>query len=92
MAHCFDGLVSQIARRDVLFFRRLDRDNSYPVCSGITAASYDRALHYHFGVPPECADPDHIHDWVKGHPHEWVRIFCLEEYEVSIPQRGSLSG
>jgi hypothetical protein len=31
-------------------------------------------------VPPDCADPDHIHDWVVGHPDEWVQVFRLEEY------------
>ena len=79
-AHMMDNLLYRVVRRDVYFFRRLDRNNSVPVCSGITASAYDRALHYHFGVPPDCADPDHIHDWVVGHPGEWVRVFRLEEY------------
>jgi hypothetical protein len=80
LMHLLDGLVNKVAHKDIYLFRRLDRDNRYPVCSGITAATYDRALHYRFGVPPDCADPDHIHDWVKAHPNEWVQVFCLEEY------------
>ena len=54
--HLLDGLVSKIAHKDLFFFRRLDRNNRYTVCSAITAASYDRALSYRFGVPPECAE------------------------------------
>lgn len=72
-AHLLDGLISRIARRDVFLLRRLD--NGYPVCSEITAMSYGKALGYRFGVPPACADPDHIHDWVVAHPDEWVRVF-----------------
>jgi len=79
-AHLLDNLIYRIVHRDVRFFRRLDRDNRHPVCSSITASTYDRALHYQFGVPPDCADPDHIHDWVKGHPDEWAQVYCLEEY------------
>jgi len=81
LAHTFDGLISRLARRDVFVLRRVD--NGYPVCSEILATTYDKALHYRFGVPPECADPDHIHDWVANHPDEWVRIFCLEEQAQS---------
>jgi len=81
-AHLLDGLIYKIVRRDLFLFRRLDRDNSSPVCSGITASVYDRALRYQFGVPPDCADPDHIHDWVRTHPDEWARIFSLEEYPL----------
>jgi hypothetical protein len=82
-AHMFDNLLYRVVRRDVYFFRRLDRTNRYPVCSGVTSEAYDRALHYRFGVSPECADPDHIHDWLKSHPDEWVQVFRLEEYGVT---------
>jgi hypothetical protein len=81
-AHMLDNLIYRAVRRDVFLFRRLDRNNSVPVCSGITASAYDRALNYHFGVPPDCADPDHIHDWLVGHPEEWVRVFQLKEYAL----------
>jgi hypothetical protein len=89
-AHMMDNLIYRVVHRDVLLFRRLDRNNSVPVCSGITAATYDRALHYHFGVPPDCADPDHIHDWVVGHPDEWVQVFRLEEYAPDSRQLGGM--
>jgi hypothetical protein len=35
-------------------------------------------LHYRFGIDPECADPDQIHDWVRSHPDEWVCVFRPE--------------
>jgi len=76
--HLLDGLVSKVVGREAFLFRRLNHDQRYPICSWITAFSYDKALHYRFGVPPECADPDEIDDWVSGHPDEWVRVFRLE--------------
>jgi hypothetical protein len=80
LTHLLDGLINRVIRRDIYFFRRLNHDQRYPICSWITAYSYDRALNYQFGVPPECADPDEIGDWLSTHPDEWVRIFRLEEY------------
>jgi hypothetical protein len=79
-AHLLDNLISKVTHRDIFLFRRLDPDDRRPVCSGITASVYSRALHYRFGVEPECVDPDQIYDWVTSHPEEWVRVFCLAEY------------
>jgi len=75
VTHVLDGLINKIARQEIFFFRRLNHRDRYPICSWITAFAYDRALHYRFGVPPECADPDLMHDWVKAHPGEWTLIF-----------------
>lgn len=80
LMHLFDGLISKATRRNVLFFRRLNHLDRYPVCSEITAVAYDAALHYQFGVPADCADPDHIYDWVTSHPDEWEQVYCLREY------------
>lgn len=80
LAHLLDGLMYKATRKDRFVFRRLDPDGSSPVCSGITAFVYDRAVHYRFGVEPECADPDHIHDWLAEHPDEWERIFVLDDF------------
>jgi hypothetical protein len=78
VTHLLDGVVNKVVHRQVYFFRRLNHDQRYPICSWITAFSYDRALHYQFGAPPECADPDQIHDWICSHPEEWVCIFRHE--------------
>jgi hypothetical protein len=80
IAHLLDGLIQKVTHRDRFLFRQLDPDGSSPVCSGVTAFVYDKALHYRFGVEPECADPDHIHDWVVAHPDEWERVFALHDY------------
>jgi hypothetical protein len=80
LTHLLDGLIVKVAGREVFFFRRLNHNTRYPICSWITSFSYDRALHYQFGVPPECADPDQIDDWVRGHPDEWVQVYRLDEY------------
>jgi hypothetical protein len=77
--HFLDGLVNKVTGRELFFFRRLNYRDRYPLCSWITAFSYDKALNYRFGVPPDCADPDHIHDWVKSHPEEWELVFRLKE-------------
>ena len=61
----------------MFLFRHIDPADRRPVCSGITGAVYDTALHYRFGVDPECVDPDHIYDWVRAHPDEWTRVFRL---------------
>jgi hypothetical protein len=77
-AHAADNVICKLLRRDVFLFRHIDPAHRRPVCSGITAAVYDTALHYRFGVDPECADPDQIYDWVHSHPAEWVCIFRRE--------------
>ena len=78
LTHLLDGLATKVRGREVFFFRRLNHDQGYPICSWITAFAYDRALHYRFGGPPECADPDQIDDWVSTHPDEWVCVFRFE--------------
>ena len=80
VTHLLDGLITKARGREVFFFRRLNHDQRYPICSWITAFSYDKALQYRFGVPPECADPDAIDDWVCTHLEEWECVFRLAEY------------
>jgi hypothetical protein len=77
MAHILDDLLGKMMHRGIYFFRRIDPADRHPVCSGITATVYDKALHYRFGVEPQCADPDQIHDWVTGHPDKWTCVFHL---------------
>lgn len=75
VTHVLDGLINKIVRKEIFFFRRLNHSDRYPICSWITAFAYERALHYRFGVPPQCADPDQMHDWVEANPKEWTLIF-----------------
>lgn len=84
--HALDNVISKLLRHDVFVFRHMDPADQRPVCSGITATVYDQVLHYRFGVDPECADPDHIYDWVHAHPGEWVRVFRLDP-DGQVPAR-----
>jgi hypothetical protein len=79
MAHILDDLLGKVVHKDIFFLRRIDPADRHPVCSGITAAVYDKALGYRFGVEPQCADPDQIHDWVTAHPHEWTCVLELRD-------------
>jgi hypothetical protein len=88
-AHAFDNVIGKLLHRVVFLFRHIDPADRHPVCSGITATVYDQVLHYRFGVDPECADPDHIYDWVHTHPAEWVRVFRREP-EPSAPANKAL--
>ena len=81
-AHLLDDLIGKLVHREFFFFRHIDPEDRRPVCSGITASVYSRALHYRFGIDPECADPDDIYDWVTTHLAEWVRVYRLEAYAV----------
>ena len=76
-AHALDNVICKLLRKDVFLFRHIDPENRHPVCSGITATAYDKALRYRFGVDPACADPDQMHDWVAEHSDEWMRVFRL---------------
>jgi hypothetical protein len=80
LTHFLDCALNKLAGREIFFFRRFNHDQRYPICSWITAFSYDRALQYQFGVPPECADPDAIADWITSHPDEWSCLFRLTDY------------
>lgn len=75
--HLLDCMITKLARKDVFLFRRLNHSDRYPICSWVTAFSYDRVLHYQFGVPPNGADPDQMHDWVTSHPEEWKCIYSV---------------
>ena len=82
VTHVLDGLINKIVRKQIFFFRGLNHSDHYPICSWITAFAYDRALHYRFGVPPECADPDQMHDWVKAHPQGMDTYLTLRRINV----------
>ena len=57
LAHGLDRIIGGL-----YFFRRLAREDKYPICSWVVAYSY-RVIGKDFGVPPNAADPDHIWDY-----------------------------
>lgn len=77
--HALDRLVN-----NAYFFRRLIKDDDYPICSWLVAYVYDRVLGYRFGTSPNAAQPDDIldhcvdNDWefVWADSKETVKNFC----------------
>jgi hypothetical protein len=53
-------------------FRRLIKDNDYPICSWLVAYVYDRVLGYHFGAPPNAAQPDDLLDHCVDSDWEFI--------------------
>lgn len=60
IAHGLDHLLG-----DRYIFRRLCLLDRYPICSWLVAWVYKRCLGIEFGVPPEYAQPDDIHDYIS---------------------------
>lgn len=61
-------------------FRRLIKNNDYPICSWLVAFVYDRVLGYKFGVEPNAAQPDDILDHcVRSH---WDFIWADSEESI----------
>lgn len=71
--HALDGLGHKIFGKEIFLFRRLAFMNPYPICSWVVSYSYFKGIDYKFGVEPECADPDHIHDHVTSSAH-WEMV------------------
>ena len=53
-------------------FRRLIKDNKYPICSWLVAYVYNKVIKYNFGVEPNAAQPDDILDHCLDHDWEFV--------------------
>ncbi len=53
-------------------FRRLIKDNEYPICSWLVAYVYDRVLKYQFGAPPNAAQPDDLLDHCLDYDWEFI--------------------
>jgi Permuted papain-like amidase enzyme, YaeF/YiiX, C92 family len=57
-------------------FRRLARQDKYPICSWLVAYSFDK-VGRRFGVDPSGASPDDIWDWVTDHTDEYLVVRTL---------------
>lgn len=57
-------------------FRRLTRDDRYPICSWLVACSFAKAGKY-FGVAPGAASPDDIWDFCKANPDKYTQVLAL---------------
>lgn len=76
-AHLADALLSRLRGRDVYAVRRLCSMDRYPICSWVWAHAY-AAVGLSFGVEPDAADPDDMHDYVTASP-AWVLVAEIKE-------------
>lgn len=77
-AHLVDALFTKVRGTETFFFRRLLRMDRYPICSWLVAWVYYRSLFgYSFGVLPQTATPDDIHDHVTS-SEDWKRVYKRE--------------
>jgi hypothetical protein len=62
-------------------FRRLIKNNNYPICSWLVAYVYDIVLGFRFGGPPNAAQPDDILDHCVD--HDWQFIWADSSQSVA---------
>jgi len=75
ITHMLDALLVKIFKKEIFFFRKINHTDRYPICSWIWAFAYNRCLNgYEFGVSPEYATPDDMHDFVKTST-EWKLVY-----------------
>ena len=77
LAHAVDALMTKTLGREVYLARRLCRMDRYPICSWVVAYTYQAMQlpgRYAFGVPPNMASPDDIHDYVTA-SNEWKMVY-----------------
>ena len=54
--------------------RRILKCDRYPICSWVVAYAFEPISTSYFGVAPESAQPDDIHDYMVEHPDAFRRI------------------
>jgi hypothetical protein len=74
VTHLGDALLSKVFGGSPFFFRRLAHRDDYPICSWVWAWSFAE-IGYSFGLPPEAAQPDDMHDWCAAHPDHWRMVY-----------------
>ncbi|MBK9391230.1 MAG: hypothetical protein IPN68_13925 [Bacteroidetes bacterium] len=71
LAHILDWMFF-----GVYFFRRLFRNNKYPICSWLVAHAFSKAGK-DFGVDPGAAQPDDIWDFIQNNPEKYDLVYPL---------------
>ena len=74
IAHAVDAFITKLRGREAYLIRRFCRMDRYPICSWLVAWSYLKGAGIEFGVRPEFASPDDIHDFVKRKGSGWFRV------------------
>lgn len=75
-AHFGDWLL-----QGAYIFRRLARNDYYPICSWLSGFSY-AAGNVFFGKPPAQLQPDDMWDYVKSNSEEWECIYPLSRLSL----------
>ena len=78
--HRFDAWIAEVLKPRALekliradVFRRVTKDDSYPICSWVVAHAY-KAAGKSFGVKAWAANPDHIWDFVNKETDKYDKI------------------
>jgi hypothetical protein len=75
LTHGMDALLTKVFRKEIFFFRKLNHKDRYPICSWVWAFAFNRAYYgYTFGIDPEYATPDDMHDFVKS-DSDWELVY-----------------
>lgn len=75
ITHAMDALIVKLFKKEIFFFRSLNHIDRYPICSWVWAFAFHRALNgYEFGVKPEYASPDDMHDFIKFNS-DWECVY-----------------
>ena len=80
LVHLADVGLGWLVGREVVVFRHVLLDRRYPICSYLVAMAAHDATGYRFGIDPEAADPDTMHDHVTASP-AW-RLVWKGEHEA----------
>ena len=60
--HAGDWILSEITRKEKYFFRKLAKNNNYPICSWLVAHCFKK-IGLYFGINPNYCQPDDIYDF-----------------------------
>ena len=60
--HASDWILSEITRKEKYFFRKLAKNNNYPICSWLVAHCFKK-IGLDFGINPNYCQPDDIYDY-----------------------------
>jgi len=74
ITHMMDAFLNKIFSTEIFFFRKLNHIDNYPICSWIWTFPYFKAAKIKFGIEPEYATPDDMHDYIKK-SYTWIKIY-----------------
>ena len=76
-AHLVDALLTKALGREIYAARQLLCLDAYPICSWVVAWAYYRGAGEYFGLAPQLANPDDIHDFISS-SRDWELVYHRE--------------